>query len=77
MVFDNDLQFVLFFRRIGGFILCVVEILFLLSGLGYVTSIVNDLNSLYMLWFVLGSCPVIRGNKWSCTKWMRVEEFHD
>ncbi|GMY28172.1 probable prolyl 4-hydroxylase 3 [Fagus crenata] len=24
-----------------------------------------------------GSCPVIRGNKWSCTKWMRVEEFHD
>ncbi|XP_027347974.1 probable prolyl 4-hydroxylase 10 [Abrus precatorius] len=22
-----------------------------------------------------GSCPVIKGNKWSCTKWMRVNEF--
>ncbi|GAV75500.1 2OG-FeII_Oxy domain-containing protein [Cephalotus follicularis] len=23
-----------------------------------------------------GSCPVIRGNKWSCTKWMHVEEYN-
>ncbi|XP_022937931.1 probable prolyl 4-hydroxylase 3 [Cucurbita moschata] len=22
-----------------------------------------------------GACPVIRGNKWSCTKWMRVNEY--
>ncbi|XP_027917188.1 probable prolyl 4-hydroxylase 10 isoform X2 [Vigna unguiculata] len=22
-----------------------------------------------------GSCPVIKGNKWSCTKWMRIYEF--
>ncbi|RAL46492.1 hypothetical protein DM860_004771 [Cuscuta australis] len=22
-----------------------------------------------------GSCPVIKGNKWSCTKWMRIHEY--
>ncbi|XP_039020380.1 probable prolyl 4-hydroxylase 10 [Hibiscus syriacus] len=22
-----------------------------------------------------GGCPVIRGNKWSSTKWMRVQEY--
>ncbi|XP_020204810.1 probable prolyl 4-hydroxylase 10 [Cajanus cajan] len=28
-----------------------------------------DLSSLH------GSCPVIKGNKWSCTKWLRVGEY--
>ncbi|KAK7263000.1 hypothetical protein RJT34_30584 [Clitoria ternatea] len=23
-----------------------------------------------------GSCPVIKGNKWSCTKWMRLREYN-
>ena len=51
-MFDNDLQFVLYSRRIGGFILCAVEILFLLLALVIWYLIVNDINALYMLWFV-------------------------
>jgi hypothetical protein len=27
------------------------------------------------LFFHAGGCPVIRGNKWSSTKWMRVNEY--
>ena len=32
-------------------------------------GVVQDPQSLH------GGCPVIKGNKWSSTKWMRVHEF--
>jgi hypothetical protein len=27
------------------------------------------------MWLFSGACPVIKGDKWSCTKWMRVVEW--
>jgi hypothetical protein len=30
---------------------------------------------LFFFKFPLGGCPVIKGNKWSSTKWMRVHEY--
>jgi len=27
------------------------------------------------MWILAGGCPVVKGNKWSATKWLHVEKY--
>jgi len=49
-----------------------------LHDMAYYPAVVLCHSTLILLFnckFSLGGCPVIKGNKWSSTKWMRVHEY--
>lgn len=49
-----------------------VTCMFLLFRLLSIVKLIKETTS---LWSSVGGCAVIKGNKWSSTKWMRVHEY--
>ncbi|KAM7256128.1 hypothetical protein ACFE04_011869 [Oxalis oulophora] len=46
------------------------------SSLHGSSNVLRSKDGLYSyLLYMSGSCPVIRGSKWSCTKWMHIGEY--